>query len=130
MKIAAEYYNNAFYTLDNIELERGQYMLEVKKDRNPRFHKLAFALIGAMFDNQEQYTDREAFRRQLKLMTNSVKDDPLIQQDGSLVYEFKSWEWSEMDQNEFKEIYNKLLVIAEKRFGPAFVNQFERISDG
>jgi len=106
-------------------LKRGEYIVEIKEERNPRFHRLAFALIKAMFDNQERFTNFEDFRRELKIMTGSYED--YIRHNGDVVLIPKSWSFAVMDDIEFHEIYNKLLTIAERRYGSAFVNQFETI---
>ena len=103
-------------------LQRGEVMVEIKRERNPQFHKLAFALINAMFESQEAYEDREIFRRQLKKLTGSY--DEFIDKDGTLWFVPQSWEFAKMDDIEFHEIYGKLLSIAAKRFGDDFAGRF------
>ena len=105
------------------KLKRGQeYTVEVKEARNPKFHRLAFALIGAMFESQEQYDDPEIFRRQLKKMCGSY--DEWIDDKGKVWFIEHSWSWADMDDIAFHEIYNKLLAIATKRFGDEFADRF------
>ena len=104
------------------KLQKGEYIVEVKKARNPAFHRKAFALINAMYENQERFDTMEDFRCELKIMTGSYKD--YIRQSGEVVYIPKSWSFADMDEIEFGELYGKLLSIAAKRFGDEFADSF------
>jgi len=106
------------------KLHRGaEYTVEVKQARNPRFHRLAFALIKAMYESQERFTNMEAFRTELKLQCGSY--DHYVRHTGEIVYMPHSWSFADMDDIEFHEIYEKLLDIASARFGAGFVAGFE-----
>lgn len=104
------------------KLQVGEYIVDAKKERNPQFHKLAFALINDMFRNQERFENFEDFRRELKILTGHY--DEYIRPDGKVVYVPKSWEFARCDDVEFHEIFNKLLSIAAKRFGDDFVQRY------
>lgn len=101
-----------------------EYTVEVKRARNPRFHRLAFAVINAMFANQERFENFEDFRRELKILTGHYEEYLLA--NGKTVYEPKSWAFEHMDDIEFHDVYRRILAVARKRFGDHFVYQFEQ----
>lgn len=106
------------------KLRAGQeYQVEIKQARNPRFHRLAFGLIHAMYENQETFENFEDFRRELKILTGHY--DEYITKRGETVYIPKSWSFSQMDETEFHEVYERISAIAVKRFGYDFVAQIE-----
>jgi len=109
------------------KLKSGQeYRLEIKQARNPRFHRLAFGLIHGMFENQERFENFEDFRRELKIMTGHY--DEHITAKGETVYIPKSWEFAQMDELQFHEVYERIKRIAVKRFGVEFVQVFEGLA--
>jgi hypothetical protein len=107
------------------KLRSGQeYRLEIKQARNPQFHRLAFGLIQAMYHSQERFENFEDFRRELKILTGHY--DEYITVKGETVYIPKSWAFSQMDEIEFHEVYERIKDIAVKRFGTEFVGQIEQ----
>lgn len=115
---------NSDDSVENYEkLKTGQiYSVELKQARNPKFHRLGFALVKAMFDNQERFTNFEDFRRELKIMTGCYEE--YTRYNGETVLIPQSWSWADMDDIQFHEIHNKLLTIAAKRYGDHFAVQF------
>ena len=126
MKFSANFTGTYLLPTSNLDeyeaMPRGECIVDVRFDRNPRFHRLAFSLMHSMFENQERFTNFEDFRRELKLLTGSY--DEHVSARGETVYIPKSWDWSSMGDEEFHQIYNKLLSIAAKRYGDNFVEQF------
>lgn len=106
------------------KLTTGEYTVEVRRARNPRFHRLAFGVIKAMFDNQERFENFADFRRELKILTGHYEE--YITAKGQVVFIPKSWAFAHMDDLEFHEVYEKILDVARQRFGEGFVAQFER----
>ena len=105
------------------KLKSGEYSVEVKRARNPQFHRLAFAVIKAMYDNQERIESFEDFRTELKILTKHYEE--YINPNGVVVYIPKSWSFAHMDDIEFHEVYYRILNVAERRFGVDFVRHFE-----
>lgn len=110
------------------KLRRGdEYTVEVKRARNPKFHRLAFGMIRAMFDNQERFENFNDFRRELNLLIDHYEE--FISADGRVFYEAKSWSFADMDDLEFREVYKKVREIALARFGARFVGHFENAAE-
>ena len=111
-------------SVENYEkLKEGQeYNVEVKRARNPQFHRLCFSLIKAMYDNQERFDNFEAFRTELKILCGHYEE--YITAKGEIVYIPKSWAFSEMDDLQFHEAFERIKDIATKRFGYEFVQGY------
>ena len=105
------------------KLRRGQeYTVEIKQARNPAFHRKAFALLNAMFENQSRIENIEDFRLELKLICKHVRE--YVRPNGEIVYIPKSWSFADLDEIEFEALYSKLLSVAAKRFGDEFIEGF------
>lgn len=50
-----------------------EIVLPVKKQRNPRFHRLFFSWLNTVFANQDKYETPEQLRLNLMLMTGRIK---------------------------------------------------------
>lgn len=74
------------------------------KDRNPRHHRLFFALLKVVFQNQEKYLSQEALRFAITVQAGWVDE---IQLTGDKVaLRPRSIAWGKMDQHEFKTYYD------------------------
>lgn len=101
--------------------EGNEYSVELKKARNPKFHRKAFKLIKVMFDNQEQYDDMRSYRRMLKVKTGSVETYFVGEQ---MIMELKSWDFASMDDLEFERLYKRILDVAMEQYGYDMVAGF------
>lgn len=81
---------------------------EVRKPRNPAFHRKFFALLGYAFDCQETYTDRETFRQAVLLMAQVV--DLVPTPDGGVKPVPRSLSFSAMDDVAFSRVYQQCLT--------------------
>ena len=77
------------------------------KDRNPRHHRLWFALLRAIFKNQERYISQEALRFAITIQAGWV--DEIRLSGDKVALKPKSIAWSKMDQHEFSEYYKAAL---------------------
>ena len=85
---------------------------EITKPRNLLFHKKFMALVRLVFENQERYNSIEALLVEFKLKVGHYKEH--ITTDGKIVYVPKSISFSQMDEYEFNEFYNKALNVLGK----------------
>lgn len=79
----------------------------VRRDRNPRHHRLFFGLLNLVFENQQRYLSREALRFAITVQSGYVEE---IRLSGDKVaLKPRSISFASMDQNEFKEFYDAAL---------------------
>ena len=99
------------------KLKAGEvYRFQYSKPRNYEFHKKFFALMDLVFENQENYTDRNELREDLTVAagywyekTNYIT--------GEVTKKAKSISFASMDENEFGELYRAMLDTVIKVFG-------------
>jgi hypothetical protein len=72
------------------------------KPRSPKFHRLYFAMLGALFDMQEQFVDIDQLRAWLTVGAGYADFAPGPK--GRMVALPKSIAWHRMDDNEFREL--------------------------
>lgn len=82
---------------------------ELTKPRNYQFHKRFFAMRDVAFDNQEQYTDQEDFRKALIIEAGYYHEVRLL--DGTILKVAKSISFGSMDEVEFGELYAKVFSV-------------------
>lgn len=83
------------------------YEVEIKRPRNLKFHRKAFALMQLAYENQENYTEFDKFRRALVIEAGYFDDLRLL--DGTTVREAKSLSFAKMDEDDFGKLYNALI---------------------
>lgn len=86
-------------------------LFSVKRIRNPKLHRKYFAMINLIFDNQDNYKNVDSFRKIMQMKagyyTTEVTDKGTIYIPTSIAYE-------EMDESEFKELFEKVWVELQK----------------
>ena len=92
------------------------YRFQYSKPRNYEFHKKFFALMDLVFQNQDNYTDRNELREDLIIeagfwfeKTNYIT--------GEVTRKAKSINFASMDENEFSELYRAMLDTVIRVFG-------------
>lgn len=94
--------------------------IKLFKDRNPRHHRLFFALLACIYANQDKYLSKEALRFAITVQAGWVDE---IQLSGDRVaLKPKSIAWARMDQHEFRDYYQ-----AAMRAIPELLPQFEGV---
>ena len=91
-----------------------EILVDYKAKRNTQFHKKGFALLNLVFQNQDRYINLEDLRTEFKLKAGLYSTH--ITTKGKLIYIPKSMSFSELDENEFEELYSKFIDIALKDF--------------
>lgn len=84
------------------------YPVEIKRARNPQFHKKTFAFLQFCFEHwaggnefQDEAAQFDRFRRQLTVIAGYRKE--LFNIDGSVRFEAESLSYGNMDQQEFEQ---------------------------
>lgn len=97
-------------------------MIRVKlmKDRNPRHHRLFFALLHMVFQNQDKYLSQEALRFAVTVQAGWVDEIKLC--GDRVALRPKSIAWGKMDQLEFKTYFDAAL-----RAIPELLPQFDGV---
>ena len=102
------------------ELEVGEmYRLTVWFPRNPKFHRLHFAMIAALFDHQEQFVDPDALRQWLYVGAGFCDFYPGPK--GRMVAIARSIAWDRLDDEDFADTHAKVLGFARSEHASAFL---------
>ncbi len=90
-------------------------MADIKKSRNPEFHKLAFSMLNLSFENQDHFDNFDKYREYLQCEAGIA--ETLIGPDGKMFYKLKSLAWQKMDELEFQQAFQALLTAAVEKMG-------------
>lgn len=90
--------------------------VEIKKPRNGNHHRLYWALLGVVFDNQEQYETVEQLHSALKIAAGIY--DPLTMPNGTVYKIPGSIAFDKMDQTEFSAFYDRVCDLIAQHFLP------------
>lgn len=85
-------------------------VMEVKRPRNLVHHRKGMALLRYVFENQSKYKNIEDLLVELKLRCGHYQEH--ITLDGEIVLVPKSIAFSELDQDSFDELYEKMVQVA------------------
>ncbi len=96
-------------------------MIEVRKSRNLQHHRLFFALVKIVFDNQDHYESKEHLLTALKVAIGHC--DTIIAKDGNTVYIPKSINFAKMDQTAFEAFYNMAVDIVIRHWLPGVTSE-------
>lgn len=81
----------------------------IRRSRNPRHHKLLFALLKIVYENQEAFPTMEELLSAIKLATGLFDTGKTV--DGFPYARPKSISFASMDQTSFAEWYEKALDV-------------------
>lgn len=84
----------------------------LKRIRVPGFHRKYFALINLAFENQAHYSDVYVFRKVMEMRAGYYT--PIKTERGHDLAIPKSIAYSEINQDEFTELYEKVYLEVEK----------------
>jgi hypothetical protein len=88
--------------------------VSVKKVRNPKFHRLYFALLQMVMENTETFENINDLRYWLTMKAGFYEE---IKTPNGFLYTPKSIKFDTMDEYEFKDLFNKSVEVIEKQFG-------------
>ena len=107
------------YAVDEEVFEKlrvgSMYKVDIRKARNPDFHRKAFALIKLIFESQEKYRTIEDLLIELKLRVGWYHEH--IRSNGELIYVPKSISFADMDDLHFAQFYDAVIDIAIQDYG-------------
>jgi hypothetical protein len=90
--------------------------VEVKQPRNGKHHRLYWALVGVVFQNQERYPDVETLHSALKIAAGIRTEIELP--TGVKGYIPGSIAFHKMDQLDFSAFYDRVCDLIAKHFLP------------
>lgn len=93
------------------------YNAVIKRARSPKFHNLVMRVIRDLFENQDTYSDIEVFRVVIKLKCGWVYEEPVVTGKGQVQWVPKPTDWSNCDEDEFREFFDKLKPIVWEKLG-------------
>lgn len=82
-------------------------LCKITQPRNLGLHKKFFALIRMVFQNQEHYKNMEHLRKDLIISAGFYEERVTIY--GEIIQEAKSISFGSMKEDEFQELYNRVL---------------------
>ena len=90
-------------------------MIEVRRPRNVRFHRLFFKLLDLIVENTERFGNVDEALLAVKIATHEV--DTYIDADtGQVYYIPRSIAFESMDQDRFRRLFNRALYVACDRW--------------
>lgn len=92
-----------------------EYLMEIKKVRNPKFHRKAFALLNTIYSNQDSFDNFEWFRFWITMKAGF--SDTAIAPNGQKMYKAKSLSFESMDDIDFQKWYEAVITVAIKEYG-------------
>lgn len=99
------------------------YRADVVKPRSYQHHKLAFALLQMTFDNQDQYTNFELFRKAVAIEAGHVEE--LIKVDGEIIFLPKSLSYDALDEVEFTKVFGAMMTVCCRLLKDIGLNELE-----
>jgi hypothetical protein len=97
------------------EIGNGLVTAEIRKPRNPKFHRLFFGLLNLVFKHQNIYPTLEHFLVAMKMATGHVDAYKIKEKT---VYVPRSISFSKMDEAAFRQFWDKCLEIITTRIIP------------
>ena len=106
-------YNSDYDKIKKLKVGQ-EYQCEVKQPRNLKFHKKFFALVNMLFENQEIYNNPDRLRKDLIIEAGLY--DEWADFQGVMQREAKSISFASMNEDEFSELYSKVIDVIVKHF--------------
>ena len=95
-------------------LENGkEFVIDVKFNRNPAFHRLFFALIKTIFDSQDFFEDIDVFRKYIIMKSGRVQ---IIDTPKGMLYLPESIAYESMKQDDFEKLYQAIITFAVREY--------------
>lgn len=85
------------------------YRADVVKPRSYQHHKLAFALLQLTYENQEQYSNFESFRKAVAVAAGHTEE--LVTVDGEILKLPKSLSFDALDEIEFEKVFMAMMTV-------------------
>jgi hypothetical protein len=92
-------------------------VVEVKARRNPKHHRLLFAILKIMVDHSASFDSTEQALVALKIATGEV--DVHVNERGRAFFVPRSISWGAMDQARFSQFFDRAIYVITRRWMPA-----------
>ena len=96
--------------------QREYVKVNITRPRNLAHHRKFFAMLQLVFSNQDRYDQFEHFLAALKIALGHC--DTIVLANGSCNYLPKSISFTNMDQTEFDQFYNRACDLIAERIIP------------
>ena len=96
-------------------LSNGEHKVEIKKIRNPSFHRKFYGLMSLLKNNQSHFKTMEQLLNFFKRNTGYY--ETFLDHKGNEYIEYKSISFSKMDDLEFSKFYDACVVLAMEIVG-------------
>jgi len=90
--------------------------IEIKQERNAKFHRKFFVLLNLVFENQDKTNNIDDLREDLTIASGYYREK-LNTITGEVEIKPKSISFSQMDNAEFEVFYNSFLDTINRYFG-------------
>jgi len=99
------------------KIERGEHVvLKASSVRNVGNHRRYFKFIALTFDIQDHFDDREIWRKYVQIMAGHC-DFVTSPKNGQIMPIPKSIAWADLDEEDFKQLFNRAVNAFLDRFG-------------
>jgi hypothetical protein len=85
-------------------------IVDYKPNRNYKFHKKLFGLLGVILENQQHYQNVDQILEMVKFKAGYF--DTIVTHKGIMHFKTKSIAFENMDNSEFEQFFNKALDVA------------------
>jgi len=92
-----------------------EVLLEHKRGRSAGNHRRFFAFVSTTFDWQDVYDEIDIWRKVLEIAAGHF--DAVIDKHGETHYWPRSIAWDELDEDEFRALFSKVVNAYLGRFG-------------
>lgn len=93
---------------------------EIRQPRNIYHHRLFFAMVNMVYQNQDRYDTADQVLTVIKIGIGHA--DTLVMPSGTIVYQPKSISFANMDQTEFNRFFDLAVDFVCKRIIPSLDN--------
>lgn len=106
-------YDSDYEKIKKLKLDEF-YQCTITQPRNIKFHRKFFSLIKMVFDNQEIYKNTDRLRKDLIIESGFY--DEWVDFQGVIQREAKSISFASMKEDQFNDLYSKVLDTIVKYF--------------
>jgi len=118
MEKVRNYYSGVVFlpVMDDAEdVPFGECIAELIANRNPANHRRFFEFIARSFDMQEDFVDREQWRKYIQMKAGHY--EAVVTPTGKTLYWPKSISWECLDETEFKKLFTEVVNAFIRYYG-------------
>lgn len=98
-----------------------EVLIDHKRGRSAANHRRFFAFCDMTFDWQDTYADPEIWRKTLEIAAGHF--DQVIDRHGQVHYWPRSIAWDELDEDEFRDLFGRVVNAYLARYGARLSEQ-------